>query len=251
VPAKPKAKTTSSTRTRATARTRTSELGSPDVNEVIATLKGMANASIREGMARYAIPSHHALGISVGALRKLAKQLGPSHELALALWESEIYEARMLAAFVGEPERLSAAQMDRFCRDFDNWAICDTMCFALFDRTPQAFARIPAWAKAQEEFVKRAAFALLASLALHDKTAEDAEFQRLLPLIERAATDPRNFVKKGVSWALRGVGRRNSALHKPCVQLAKTLAASDDATARWIGKDALRDLTKPARRKRA
>ena len=222
-----------------------------DVNTVIATLKSMADASIRAGMARYAIPSDNALGISVGALRKLGKQLGPSHELALALWDSEIYEARMLASFVGEPARLTAAQMDRFCRDFDNWAICDTLCFALFDRSPEAFARIPVWAKSKEEFVKRGAFALLASLALHDKAAEDAVFLRQLPLIERAATDPRNFVKKGVSWALRAIGGRNDALRESSIELAQSLADSDDATARWVGKDTLRDLTKPKRRKRA
>jgi 3-methyladenine DNA glycosylase AlkD len=218
----------------------------PDASEVIATLKKMANKKVRDGMARYAIPSDKALGIPVGALRALGKKLGKHHPLAIALWDSEIYEARMLASFVGEPERLTPAQMDRFCRDFDNWAITDTLCFALFDRSPHAFAKIKAWSTKKPEFEKRAAFALLASVALHDKAASDADFVKTLPLIERAATDERNFVKKGVSWALRSVGARSPALHAASVELATKLAASSDPTARWIGKDSLRDLERPA-----
>jgi 3-methyladenine DNA glycosylase AlkD len=222
----------------------------PDANEVIATLKRMANKKIRDGMARYGIPSDHALGISVGALRQLAKQLGKSHALALKLWDSGIYEARMLASFVGEPDQLTPAQMDRFCRGFDNWAICDTMAFALFDRSPHAFAKITAWSKKSAEFEKRAAFALLASVALHDKAASNAAFIKTLPLIERAADDERNFVKKGVSWALRSIGGRNLELCEASLKLATKLAASEDATERWIGKDTLRDLSRPAVQKK-
>ena len=212
---------------------------------VLASLRGMANKQIRESMGRYGIPSHNALGISVGALRKLGKQLGRDHALALALWDTGVYEARMLTAFVGEPERLTPAQMDRFCRDFDNWAITDTLCFDLFDRTPHAFSKIKAWSKRRPEFEKRAAFALLASVALHDKAASNQAFLETLPLIERASDDERNFVKKGVSWALRGVGSRNLELHEAAIALATKLAGSNGASARFIGKDALRDLSRP------
>lgn len=222
----------------------------PAASEVIATLKGMASKSVRDGMKRYAIPSDHALGISVGALRALGKKLGRHHALALELWASGIYEARMLAAFVGEAEQLTSAQMDRMCREFDNWAICDTLAFALFDRSPHAFGRVKAWSTRKPEFEKRAAFALLASLALHDKASSNEAFLKTLPLIERAANDPRNFVKKGVSWALRSVGARNLELHQVCVTLADKLAASEDATERWVGKDALRDLTRPTVQKK-
>jgi 3-methyladenine DNA glycosylase AlkD len=218
----------------------------PEASEVIATLERMAKKSIRDGMARYGIPNDKALGISVGALRQLGKKLGKSHALALELWDSDIYEARMLASFVGEADQLSPAQMDRFCRDFDNWAICDTMTFALFDRSPHAFAKVKAWSTKKPEFEKRAAFALLASLALHDKTSSDAAFIETLPWIERAANDERNFVKKGVSWALRSIGGRSLVLCEASLNLARKLAASGDATERWIGKDTLRDLTRPA-----
>jgi 3-methyladenine DNA glycosylase AlkD len=219
-----------------------------DASEVIATLKRMANKKVRDGMARYGIPSDHALGIAVGSLRALAKKLGPSHELALSLWASGIYEARMLASFVGEPERLTPAQMDRFCRDFDNWAICDTMCFALFDRSPHALPKVEAWSTRKPEFEKRAAFALLASVALHSKAVSDTALLKTFSRIKRASNDERNFVKKGVSWALRSIGGRNLALHAAALELAQELAGSSDATERWVGKDAARDLSRPALR---
>jgi 3-methyladenine DNA glycosylase AlkD len=136
--------------------------------------------------------------------------------------------------------------MDRWCRDFDNWGICDTVCFHLFDRTPHAWAKVAQWHDQQAEFVKRAAFALIASLAGHDKSSGDEPFVESLRFIERAATDERNFVKKGVSWALRGVGRRNAALHAAALAVARRLAATPEAAARWVGKDPIRDLTKPA-----
>ena len=217
-----------------------------EVESALAWLKRHSSKRNRDGMARYAIPSDNALGVSVANIRVLAKRLGRNHELALALWETGVYEARMLTSFVDEPARVTSAQMDRWCRDFDNWAICDTLCFHLFDRTPQAFAKVTQWSDKRAEFVKRAAFALLASLALHDKTTGDEPFLASLHLIERAATDERNFVKKGVSWALRGVGRRNAALHVAAVKLARRLSDSPNAAARWVGKDALRELTSAA-----
>lgn len=208
----------------------------------VAELKRLGTKKTRDGMARYAIPSDNAFGVMVGQIRELAKRLGRNHELAQALWDSGWYEARMLATFVDEPALVTPAQMDRWCKDFDNWAICDTACFHLFDKTPYAFKKVSQWAKRKDEFVKRGAFALLASLALHDKKSDDASFLKCLPLIEQAATDDRNFVKKGVSWALRGIGHRSPALKASALALSERLAASKDSTARWIGKDALRDL---------
>ncbi|MGH7731268.1 MAG: DNA alkylation repair protein [Candidatus Eiseniibacteriota bacterium] len=213
---------------------------------MVAALRRMGSQRARDGMARYAIPSDRAFGISMAAMQKMAKALGRDHELASALWETGWYEARTVAAFVDEPERVTAAQMDRWARDFDSWAICDTVCFHLFDRTPHAFGKVRQWAGRREEFVKRGAFALLACLALHDKESDDRAFSRCLPLVERGAADDRNFVKKGVSWALRGIGRRSRGLHTASVALARRLAASPDASARWVGMDALRDITRPA-----
>ncbi|MBA2434126.1 MAG: DNA alkylation repair protein [Chthoniobacterales bacterium] len=194
-------------------------------------------------MARYAIPSEHALGVSVSDIRVLGKKLGPNHALAVALWKTGVYEARMLASFVDEPARVTSAQMDRWCREFDNWAVCDTLCFALFDRTPHAWKKIAQWRKLPGEFQKRAAFALLWALTVHDKEAKDAPFQKGLGFIEEAATDGRNFVKKAVNMALRATGKRNLALHHAAVEVARRLARSPDPTARWVGKDALRELT--------
>lgn len=217
-----------------------------DVDAVIASLKRLGSESTRDGMARYGLPSDKAFGVPVGKMQQLAKQLGRNHELALDLWESGWYEARMLAAFLDEPERVTPAQMDRWCRDFDNWGICDTVCFHLFDRTPHAFAKVVQWSRRRDEFVKRAAFALLACLALHDKHSGDEAFVRCLPLVEHAAADERNFVKKGVSWALRLIGRRNLDLNAAAVAVARRLSDSPEAPARWVGRDALKELTSPA-----
>jgi 3-methyladenine DNA glycosylase AlkD len=196
-------------------------------------------------MERYAIPSDRAFGVGVGALQKLARSLGKNHRLAARLWATGWYEARMLASLIDEPAKVTSAQMDRWARDFDNWAICDTACFKLFDQTPHAFAKVRQWAQSDAEFVKRGAFALLASLAGHDKTSGDSAFERCLPLIEQGASDERNFVKKGVSWALRGIGRRNSPrLKAAALALARRLSESDRPAARWVGKDAVRDLTR-------
>jgi 3-methyladenine DNA glycosylase AlkD len=220
------------------------------VANVLAWLEKHSSAATREGMARYGIPSDNASGVTVADLRRLAKQIGRNHQLALALWETGSYEARMLTPFIDEPARVTAAQMDRWARDFDSWAICDALCFHLFDKTPHAWSKIAKWSDARAEFVRRAAFALLASVALHDKTAPDKPFLDSLSLIERAATDDRNFVKKAVSWALRGIGKRNPALHTAAVNLASRLAKSPHPAARWTGKDALRDLATRATRRR-
>ena len=214
------------------------------VQAALAWLKKHSSKAKRDGMARYAIPSDHAYGVSVKDIKALGKQLGRDHELALALWDTGVYEARMLVSFVGDPEKLTPAQMDRWCRSFDNWAFCDALSFSLFDRSPHAWKKVEQWSRRKPEFEKRTAFALLWSLALHDKAAPDERFLEGLALIEREATDDRNFVKKAVKMALSAVGKRNRKLKAAAVEVARRLASSDDATARWIGKDSLRDLTK-------
>lgn len=206
----------------------------------IELLRAAATEKTRLGMTRFGLPNDRALGVAVGDIQKIAEQLGRSHELAVALWQHELYEARLLTAFVGEPERLTVAQMDAWCRDFDNWGIVDTLCFKLFDRTPLSWDCVHLWAEREDEFQKRASYALIACLARHDKDGGDKLFLECLPLIERAATDGRNFVKKAVSWALRGMGGRNAAMAGRVLTLAKKLAASATPSARWIGKDVVR-----------
>lgn len=214
--------------------------------EALGWLQRNADPEVRAGMARYAIPSDHAFGIPVGELRRYAKELGRSHELAGALWENGAYEARLLAVFVEEPALVTPAQMERWSRDFDNWAVCDTACFHLFDRTPHAWSLVDRFSARSDEFGRRAAFALLASLSVHDKAAEDACFLHGLELIEAAAGDDRNFVKKAVNWALRSIGKRNATLHAAAVEVARRLADAEAAPARWVGRDALRELTSAA-----
>ena len=211
----------------------------------LAQLKAKSTAKDRANLARFGIGAKNALGVSMANVQKIAKSLGRSHELAQALWDTGCYEARMLSAFVDEPERVTKAQMERWCRDFDNWGIVDTLCFCLFDRAPDAWAMVAPWSEKRDEFGRRAAFALLASLAGHDKSAGDAKFLDGLRLVERAASDERNFVKKGVSWAFRRIRGRNAALHAASLDLARRLAGSEHPTERWLGKDALRDLTNP------
>ena len=215
-----------------------------EVAEALEWMEKRGSKQNREGMARYGIVAKKVFGVSVGDVRKLGKELGRDHALAQALWATGWYEARLLAAFVAEPGKVKPAEMNRWAKDFDNWAVCDHACFHLFDKTPHAWGRIEKWSTSREEFVKRAAFALLASVALHDKKEGDERFIESLDLIEAAASDDRNFVKKGVSWALRGIGHRNPALKSAAIRKAKELAKSDDSTARWIGRDTLRDLTR-------
>jgi 3-methyladenine DNA glycosylase AlkD len=216
-----------------------------EAQAAIAWLKRHSTRRTLEGMARYGIPSDNAFGVSVADIHALAKKLGRNHLLAAALWKNGCYEARMLACFVDEPERVTTGQMDRWCRNFDSWAICDTACFHLFDRTPFAWEKARQWSTSPSEFVKRAAFALMASLVAHDKAARDTQFLALLPLIEQGAHDERNFVKKAVNWALRAIGKHSSTLNAAAVKVASRLASSKESACRWVGKDALRELASP------
>lgn len=220
------------------------------VDEAIAWLRSHATKATRDGMARYNVPSDRAFGVSMKNIQLLAKQLGRDHALAAALWETGWYEARMLTAYVDEPERVTSAQMDRWSRQFDNWAICDTLAFALWDRTPHAWTKVEQWAGRREEFIKRTAFALLWSLSVHDKAATDRQFIRGLALIEQAATDDRNFVMKAVNMALRAIGKRNPTLNAAAAKTAARLAESTDVSAKWVGKHALRELTSASVKRR-
>jgi 3-methyladenine DNA glycosylase AlkD len=210
----------------------------------LALLERKSSTRVRDSLPRSGIIAPKAMGVAMGNVQAIAKQLGRNHALAEALWKSGWYEARCLTAFVDDPAQVTPAQMDRWCADFDNWGICDTICFHLFDRTPHAYRKVAAWKDKRGEFQKRAAFALLASLAGHDKKAPDAAFLEGLRFIEAAATDDRNFVKKAVNWALRRIGTRNAALRAAAIDVAARLSASSDRTARWVGADALRQLQK-------
>ena len=222
-----------------------SKRAAPPVADVLARLQALATPKDLSNYQRFGIAATRPLGVSMGNIQKVARTIGRDHLLASELWATGVYEARLLCAYVDEPALVTAAQMDRWARDFDNWGVCDTLCFALFDRTPHAWRCVDRWASAKPEFVRRAAFALIASMAVHHKAADDESFLTRLPLIEAAADDERDLVRKGVSWALRTTGRRNLALHRAALALASRLATSDEAGARWVGKDALRDLRGP------
>ena len=205
-------------------------------------LEALGSAANRTGMARYGINTERALGISVTTLKGVAREVGRDHALATRLWASGIHEARMLATLIDQPAQVSAAQMEAWVADFDSWDLCDGACGKLFWRTPHARDKIARWTAREPEFVRRAGFALIAWLAVHDKKAGDADFLGFLRLIEANADDERNFVKKAVSWALRQIGKRNQALNAAAVDCARRLAQREERAARWVGKDALREL---------
>lgn len=217
-----------------------------DLKAIIAELKQGASPQYKIDMAkRYGIVTKaEVYGTTVATLRAMAKRIGYDHELAEKLWSTGVHDARMLATMVDDPALVTPAQMERWVKEMDNWGIVDTACFHYWDRTPHAFKQIEKWSKAKDEFIKRAAFALLASCALH-KQGTNEQFLRGLELIEREAADPRNFVKKAANWALRAIGGKKSPkLRAAARSLAKRLSESDDATERWNGKDALRAFAK-------
>ncbi len=210
--------------------------------EAIARLSEMGTDENRAGMARFGIETGTALGIGNTDLRRLARDLKRDHERALDLWRSGIREARLLAAFTDEPDRVDLAQCRQWAGDFNSWEIVDGVS-DLFVDTPFWRDLIDEFAADEREFVRRTAFAMLAWAAVHRKKEPDATFAAYLPLIEAHATDARNFVRKAVNWALRQIGKRSTELHAPALALAHKVAASPDKTARWIGKDAVRELT--------
>lgn len=213
-----------------------------DYEEIIKKLQSMGNKKNVEGMARYGINPKNNLGISIYQLRPLAKEIGSNHALALRLWKSGIHDARLLAVFLDNPEQVTSEQMDQWAQDFNSWDICDQACTSLFDQTPYAWKKIPEWTQREEEFVRRAAFSILAGLAVHDKSATDDMFVSTFPLIKQYSVDERNYVKKAVNWALRNIGKRNDTLHTKAIQLAEEIVILESKSARWIARDALREL---------
>jgi 3-methyladenine DNA glycosylase AlkD len=196
-------------------------------------------------MARFGIVGKGRLGVSIPSLRKLARSIGKDHSLANKLWMTRIPDAMILAAFIGEPEKLTKEEMDTWVKTITSWDVCDQVCSNLFDRSPHAWTRIHPWASHDREFVKRAAYVLIASLALHDREAPDARFMALLPLIRRGATDEHNYVRKAVNWALRHIGKRNDRLHKEALAEARVIRQLPSPSARWIAADAIRELENP------
>ncbi len=211
---------------------------------VLALLRQQASDETLAQMGpRYGIHADQALGVPMAAMKRIARDLGRDHALAAELWGTGVYEARIVAALVEEPALVTLAQMDRWCADFDNWAICDTVCFSLFDRAPGAWSRVEPWARDDREFVRRAAFALLWSLALHDTSAADAQFVEGLALLEQYAADERPLVTKSMSMSMRAVGRRNPFLQAAVRDTAGRLAESGSRPAQRVGRTALREMS--------
>jgi len=217
-----------------------------NVEEVLEKLKAKARPDQLEGMARYGMVSEGRLGLSIPELRKMAKEIGKDHKLALELWASGLQEARILAAMIDRPEEVTEEQMERWVRDIDSWDVCDQVCMNLFERVPFARRKISEWARREEEFVKRTAYSLIACLAWHDKKATDEDLMEYLPIIKDGAMDERNFVKKAVNWALRSIGKRNANLNRAAMETAKEVQQMDSRAARWVAADALRELESEA-----
>ena len=213
-----------------------------DARQIVRELRSMKNRKNLEGMARYGINTDNAMGIPVTTLRKMARGLGRDHELSLSLWDTGIHEARILASIVAEPQRVTKGQIETWVKDFDSWDLCDQVCINLFDKTPFAYEKAVGWSRRRAEFVKRAGFALMAALAVHDKKAPDKVFDPFFQAIVRESTDERNFVKKAVNWALRSIGKRNRKLNKNALSVAKTILQIDSKSSRWIANDAIREL---------
>ena len=218
-------------------------MGNRQAEEILERLKSLANPANVAGMAHYGINPENTLGISIPTLRAMAREIGRDHRLAGELWASGIHEARILAAFIDDPKQVTDSQMEAWARDFDSWDVCDQVCMNLFDRTPFADRKAVEWSGREEQFVKRAAFALMASLAVHDKKAGDERFEAFIPLIVRESVDERNYVRKAVNWALRQIGKRNQRLNHRAVEVAQQIALLDSKSARWIATDALKELT--------
>jgi 3-methyladenine DNA glycosylase AlkD len=222
-------------------------------DEALAALHHAADPSRRAGMAKVGIEVDRALGVSVPEIRRIAKRAGKDHALAQALWATGIHEARFLATFVAEPAEMTREEMDRWAADLDSWDVGDAAA-DLFASTPHREAAIRTWAGSDAPYVKRAAFAMIARRAVSDHEAGDGAFRRYFPLIRRAANDDRNEVKKGVSWALRQIGKRNAALHAAAVAQAERILAeaerSGSSGARWVARDVARELASDAVRRR-
>jgi 3-methyladenine DNA glycosylase AlkD len=216
------------------------------VKDVLDKLQSKAQPEQLEGMARYGIPVEQRLCVSVPDMRKLAKEIGRDHKLALGLWRTGIGEARILAAMIDDPDKLTEEQMEDWVKGINSWDVCDQVCMNLFDKNQLAWKKIVDWSQREEEFVKRTAFSLIACLAWHDKKASDEKFIELFPIIIQGATDERNYVKKAVNWALRNIGKRNLNLNEAAINAAKEIKRLDSKAARWVASDAIRELESEA-----
>ncbi|MCK4829471.1 DNA alkylation repair protein [bacterium] len=212
------------------------------VEDILKKLQAKAKPANVEGMAKFGIVAEKRMGVSVPDMRKIAKETGKNHNLALELWKTGIPEARIVAALVGDPEKLTEKQMEDWVKDINSWDICDQVCMNLFEKSPYAEQKIFEWSAREEEFVKRTAYALIACLAWHDKDASDQAFTKYFPVIKNGSTDDRNFVKKAVNWALRNIGKRNIELNQAAIQVAREIQAVDSKSARWIASNAIREL---------
>ncbi|QLA15947.1 DNA alkylation repair protein [Desulfolutivibrio sulfoxidireducens] len=211
--------------------------------DIAARIRAAGSEHNRQGMARYGINVAHAAGVSVAVVRGIRKEIGQDHELALVLWDTGLHEARLLACLTADSGQTDDALLERWAADLDSWDICDMFTNNLARKTAAAHDKARAWAGRPEEFVRRAGFSLVASLAVHDKNAPDERFLGYLGLVEATAHDGRNFVKKAVNWALRGIGKRNEALRLAAMDTARRVLAQDTPQARWIARDAIRELS--------
>jgi 3-methyladenine DNA glycosylase AlkD len=220
------------------------------VKDVLDKLQSKAQPEQLKGMAKYGMTVEQRLGVSVPDMRKLAKEIGKDHKLALDLWKTAIAEARILAAMVGDPDKLTEEQMEDWVKGINSWDVCDQVCMNLFEKNQLAWKKIVDWSQREEEFVKRTAFSLIACLAWHDKKASDEKFIELFPVIIRGATDERNFVKKAVNWALRNIGKRNINLNRAAINVANEIRQLDSKAAHWVASDAIRELESESIQKR-
>jgi len=215
-------------------------------NGILKRLRAAGSAANVDGMARYGIRPAKAYGVATPTIRQIAREFRRDTELASALWSTNVLEARHLAAMIADPLQITEEEVERWVREFDCWAVCDSACIGLLWKTPFAWRKAREWSRRKPEYERRAAFALLAGLAVHDKKATDQQFRAGLRLIAKAAGDDRNFVKKAVNWALRQIGKRNPELRAAAIGTAESLIASGPRPARWIGRDALRELRRQA-----
>lgn len=221
-----------------------------ELSEIIYKLEELSNPKDIDGMARFGITPQRTYAVRIPELRKIAKRTGKDHRLAKKLWEVDYRETKILACMIEDPKLVSSEQMDNWVMEFDFWEICDQCCMNLFRKTSFAYQKIFEWSTREEEFVKRAAFTLIAVLAVHDKQAPDSKFERFFPLIIRESTDDRNYVKKAVNWALRHIGKKNIRLNEKAIEIALEIHEIDSKSARWIASDALRELKSEKVKKR-
>jgi 3-methyladenine DNA glycosylase AlkD len=216
------------------------------VKLIVKILESLGDPKNVAGMARYGIAAEKAFGIAAPQLKELAKKIkketGDRHALALELWRTRIHEARAIAFLIDDPKLVTESQMEEWVADFDNWAICDSTCGTLFSYTEHAYAKAFEWSERDEEFIKRAGIAMIAWLAVHDKQGPDEKLAAFLPVLESKADDDRNFIKKAVNWALRSIGKRNLNLNGLAIECAERIRAQGTKSARWIASDALREL---------